>query len=118
MSDLATIRKTHGNHSASQAPACDGCALLAHIDALTAAHKRECESHEATVEQLEDRHAETYQAYNEAKAHIDALTAAVNERFDAAARYMGRRDGMVYGDVSDEWGMTRAAVLAILRGEA
>jgi len=36
MSDLATIRKTHGNHSASQAPACDGCALLAHIDALTA----------------------------------------------------------------------------------
>ena len=35
-SDLAAIRKTHGNHSASQAPACDGCALLAHIDALTA----------------------------------------------------------------------------------
>jgi len=78
MSDLATIRKTHGNHSASQAPACDGCALL---------------------------------------AHIDALAAKVNERFDDAARYMGRRDGMVYGDVSDEWGMTRAAVLAILRDE-
>ncbi len=36
MSDLAAIRKTHGNHSASQAPACDGCCLLAHIDALTA----------------------------------------------------------------------------------
>jgi hypothetical protein len=59
----------------------------------------------------------SYGVCRQCLAHIDALTAKVNERFDDAARYMGKRDGMVYGDVSDEWGMTRATVLDILEGK-